>query len=40
MEFLELRFDSRDVEVIVGCVVGDVPGRVVCGTKDFGTWMR
>ena len=25
-----------DVDVIVGCVAGDVPGSVEDGTKDFG----
>ena len=40
MEFFEIVFDDfrdfRDVEVIVGRVVGDVPGSVEDGTKDFG----
>ena len=28
--------DSRDVEVILGRVVGDIPGSVEDVTKDFG----
>ena len=40
MEFLELGFDDfrdcRDIEVIVCRVVGDIPGSVENGAKDFG----
>ena len=40
MEFLELGFDDlggcRDFKVIVGGVVGDIPGSVKDIAKDFG----
>ena len=40
MECLEFGFNDfrhcREVKVIVCSVVGDVPGSVVCGAKDFG----
>ena len=40
VEFLEFGFDDfrvcRDVEVIVGRAVKDIPGSVEDGTKDFG----
>ena len=39
VEFLELGFDDfrgcRDIDVIVDRVVGDIPGSVEDGTKDF-----
>ena len=37
VEFSEFGFDDcRNVEVIVGRVVGDIPGSVVDDAKDFG----
>ena len=40
VKFLEFGFgdfrDCRGVEVIVGHVIGDTPGSVEDGTKDFG----
>ena len=39
-EFSEFGFDdfrdNRDVEVILGRVVGDIPGSIEKGTKDLG----
>ena len=39
MAFLELGFDDfgycRDFKVILGCVVGDIPGNVKDSAKDF-----
>ena len=40
VEFLDFGFDNfkdcRDVEVIVCLLVGDIPGSVEEGAKDFG----